>query len=962
MLKYIINRWVMVLLVLWGSVGLAKESQRPMSGVALVKENRRPISNVGLAKESQRPISNVGLAKESQRLIITAGLFDNNNPYAAFYDSRIFVGEQDPGFIITDTASAVFTYANTLFFSENGSLSSAEIIAASGESKVLERTGLIGHSYFALPLGPSLGSKTERHLGAAKSSVKFVSRKVGEKTIYAARILGAENISWPKTASSLKRIPAVMIKDHTGARALMVARAVGHAAHKLGLVDELMKKSQNQAVYLEVGTNQNEHGDLNDKLVRAVIQRQALLIPGTSEMLALHAKKDSFGQLVLVSPFNQQFHQKVSTKSATPMHVWSLTGGEKIWSFYKGFGASESVVSGLKKMADLELNPNKSLNIVRVFSESAAAEAAKSVHVDLVLLVARDPHAQLSSREVIDLKNASSDSFEQIAPIVVLSALDVSEVLLSGQTLNSLSQVEIIRHPINAQAIVAAKELADTFSEPDSSIMWPSLEKNWHRQEFNSALAGLLMKDTDVDAVVFETGPLATPISGAISRDVGMSRLTRPGRLSTIQINGRQLKKIAKLIGENKFPTELAIYGIDPKAKLIRNRTLNDNENFRVTVSEKALLEIFGFSLMGGLAEEVSVRAPFMEAMIGKLDNLLFLTALKTVVSFEAGESIDSALERTKTQQSWGDIVAEKVPGIANAELDGYLKNPYGTPRHTVFFNVEHLDLGFSKNVANDVYAYHQKEGPGLPMSRGGADVFAHLLIFSKMSLVYDAPGLITTLSNGIRFLSVKGFDEKPSKDKVTFGLDFRLPWERTVFKGKSVVLSPVWKTLYETKLAPFTFLSKNDDKKWHELKMLPRTNKLESLLGFNTNVSNLGFQFDLGGMMTADFNRSSVRDALDFGPGFNFSGKWSLFGPFELSSILLGYYLFPLPESQAQAKAALGIEGTVWLRIARFHDFSLSLMSDFLFATLQEKPKDLALSSIFGVTISYGRLMRIFG
>lgn len=899
-------------------------------------------------------INSVLYAQDNPRLLFTAGLFITKRPYAAFYESRIFGGETPLGFHIENAQKSMFNYNNAIFFSDD-TIDKKDIVEALGAQELREQEVFIGHSFVGFMEEGYKDVQLERSLGAAPARVKVVQRKNGSKTIYAFHFLGPQSVSWPTTEEQLSQIPGIAIKTERG-RALVAARAVGSAEQKLGAVDEILKTTP--ALFVDVGLNNGEEANLDPTLINAAIKRNALLLPGTSEMGALLKNKESFSSLDLVYPISGHMHKEIA--GPEKLNIWSLADDEKVWSLFGALGKPATLENGLKIMVDREKDPNKSFNIVRTFTPESAAQAARSVYVDVVLLLSQDTHAQLPTREVIDLRNSAQDAFEQVAPIIQLSSLSACEVSLHRAKNGILDRVEITRHAISDHS-PRAQEMIQSPLEPNNAPVLPDLGHPWEQKDFNSVTAGIVMKKTDADVVIFENDVVSTPISGAITADIALARLVRPGALSVIKVSGAQLKKIAQFLS-NKKNNRFVWFGMDSKARMVRERPLNDEEYFQLALSENALLEVFGISMVGGLVDAKAVRAPFIESVYGRLENLFFLNATKTVVISESTYSIEKAIKEVRAQQTFNSVVSSSLSLFSNAEVNEYIANPEGYRRHTLLFNIDYLDVGYSQNLANQTYVDY-KDGPvGLPMSRSSADIFTHLLIYTKLSLIYDAPGLITTLSNGIRFLMVEGFDKKPTKDKVTFDLDFRLPWERSYFKNKSVVISPVFNNSYETKLAPIAFLSNNTDQEWKKLKMLPRNSKLESLLGFNFNITNLGFDFDLGGMMATDFTKSSVHDALDFGPGMNFNGKWKLIGPLELSSVMTASYLFPLPKNQANGKAALGIEGTVWLRVARFYDFSLSLMSDFLFATLQEKPKDLAVSSIFGVTISYGRLMRIFG
>ena len=290
------------------------------------------------------------------------------------------------------------------------------------------------------------------------------------------------------------------------------------------------------------------------------------------------------------------------------------------------------------------------------------------------------------------------------------------------------------------------------------------------------------------------------------------------------------------------------------------------------------------------------------------------------------------------------------------AKLKIYISKPAGSAAQSLTLGIDYLDVGISQTFGNEIYKKGLIDKRFGLISRGGIPLHAHVLLFSKMSLIYDTPYLEINLGNNIKYLHM---DQKkqPERDKVIVTLDFRLPWERNLFKDKSVIVSPILKNTYETKIGAIGFLA---DPKQEEAKVRPKI--FTSLLGTNINFKDLGFNFDIGGMMGVDFNQSSAREAVTMGPGFNFTGKWTLYGPLEISTQLKAYYLLGLPGSRASNRLALDVEGTTWLRVARFYDFNLSLMADYFAASLQRPRNEVALSSIVGLTISYGRFFRLFG
>jgi hypothetical protein len=426
--------------------------------------------------------------------------------------------------------------------------------------------------------------------------------------------------------------------------------------------------------------------------------------------------------------------------------------------------------------------------------------------------------------------------------------------------------------------------------------------------------------------------------------------MTREGHLTVIKTNGRLLKRIAKLVEASPSSRKFSIYGMDKKTGQIGKRVMGDNEPFTVALSEDVLMELFWLGRLGGLGETYAIRAPFAAAVYADPRQLFYISGQKIMPTSDTSLAVEKAIETIQSSMSFDDAITQKLALLSPEEVDDYLSSPFGKPHHVLTFDVTYLDIGLSKNFVNNTY---KNVSDGFPISRGNIKPYAHLFLVSKMALVYDAPSLQTTLYNEIKYMHTN-LDEKPEKDKVRLGLRLRLPWERSYFEGEPVVIAPLFRTEYETKITPH-YWAQSD-------KIKPRTRRFDSLLGVNADFTKLGFNVDVGALMAANLNTKSVDDALDFGPGFQLLGKWNLFGPVELSTDISGYYYFSMPKNTVLKKLIWGVEGTIWLRLARFYDFSFDVVNDFLIATMKSAPRDVVLSSIFGVTISYGRLFRLFG
>jgi hypothetical protein len=888
-------------------------------------------------------------AEESTRLVVSAGALAGFDPYEPFYNSRIFIGENNPPFHIADGNVKAFESQQALFYSAD-EINPKDILSAKETKDSGSHNGLSGSSYQAFVLNGVVPEEVIRYLGAESTRHTYETRSSNGKLIFAFKKGDtAQAIVWPKGADDLKRVPAVTISDEKSSFLCVVkARRVADISHRLGLIDELLAK--HTAGFIDLGTNHGDQKAISAETIKALAHRKLLAVfAGTTEMASLVQAPESIN-LPLIYPTESMYRRTVLIGNHK-INLWSAKGNEKLWPLYSKLGKTINTETMINEMKRESADPKPVLNIVRVFSEEAAKEAAKSVYVDVVLLLAQDPFLQLPSREVIELKKAKTDAYEQIAPIVKISYLDVSEVLLFGPDANTVQRVEIHRHPISDDR-PAAKDVTGLSYISDVPGL-PALDgRAWRKDDLEKVLGGIMLQQRGADIAMFEAKPQLTPISGGISFELAQSLVSPDGNLIILTITGKQIKKINKLIAQNVLGKQISVYGMDVKTQSIGKRTLADNERFNVAVSESVLLDLFGISMMGGLGEEYAIRAPFVEAIYGKITEVWFIGGPKVIPIADTAEHIAQAVGTLHAGRSFDDLILSWFVGNNMAALTSFIEQAKGKPHHVLTFDVSYFDIGISKNITNNAYDAYSS-GKALPMGRGGVPSFTHIFVFVKTALNYDTPSLITTLSGEVKYLHTN-MEDKPEKDKTKLGLKLRLPWERSVFSDSSVVVSPLYKGVYETKLTPSFWV---DNKK-----IPPRASRVDSLLGVNVDFTKLGFNLDVGGVMVNDFNRTNFHDATDFGPGMNFYSKWSLFGPVELSSEITSYYLFPLPKNAIAKKLALGVEGTVWLRLARYYDFSIAAVSDFLVATLQDEPKNFAVSSIFGLTVSYGRLFRLFG
>lgn len=476
-------------------------------------------------------------------------------------------------------------------------------------------------------------------------------------------------------------------------------------------------------------------------------------------------------------------------------------------------------------------------------------------------------------------------------------------------------------------------------------------KSNFTSADIDKIIAGIIQKKTNSDLVILDLIKDNETISEPLNAAVLKSKAEHIDQVYAVRLSGRAVKEIASLLKSKKRLSGLFhIYGTDRNAKAIGGRLIDNEESFRVVLSTQALFEIWSIATTNGLSDNYTVRAPFIESIYGNINSLLFVRGPGVIKSNNSLKRINDSMKASDTSYN----VAELIDSYFETQNDllSFLNNQLGKPHSALLLNISYFDIGFSKNVANDVYKEYLKSKT-LPQSRAGSDTKTHLFLLGKISLTYDNPTVVTSLTADAKYFHI-GMKEKPLKDKASLGLNFRLPWERSLFKNSPVIISPIFNTAFETKIAPHLFT--DNDK-------LVRTKKFNSLLGANFNFTNLGFKFDLGAKAVLDFAHDQWVDRFGFGPALHFTSRWNLVGPFQLSSDIKAYHMFSLPASTAlNRKEGLGIEGTAWLRVAHFHGFSISIMNDFFISSLQSAPDKVALSSIFGLTVSYGKLFKLFG
>lgn len=895
-------------------------------------------------------LATVGHAEPSAvktRIVVSSGVLNKTDSFNAFKHSRVFRSDEIAPFRLT--ALTAFETDHAIFIPDEAVEPQHFFeTAVSGERMVA--AGLISDSYRGILVKGNANDALRRYLDAGSARMHMEKRTFKNGGVLAVSKLEGRDVVWPKRADELRVIPAVtLIDEHNATHYAIVSRRVGSLPHRIGLIDRLLADKSLPTSWVDVGSTEDAL-DLSEQRIKIVQTRSlATIFAGLAELLALRGTKDALKALPAVYPYDGHAHRS-STHNKVTVNWWAASGKEVAWPLFDSLGKHQNIDDAIAAMRKQNLDPDSALNIVYAYSEESAARLANSVYVDLVLLVAHLPYQQMETKASISLKKADSDVYAQVAPIIKISNLDITEIILSGPHPYKVENVELVRHPMS-DALARAQDVPFDDMPVEHTQMLALGDKMLVKEDFENILGGIMLENTKADVAIF-TELQQSPAIQNISRDVAKSILSHRGTIQTITISGKQLKRIAKLNASKSLPHTHVIYGLNGKTGSMGGRMIGDNERYDVAVSEEALLDLFGMNRIGGFTEFSTDRAMFISAVYADPKQLFFVSGQKAIPISDTSDEIERAVRSLKSGQRFDEVVEMGLANLSVAQMERFIASSEGLPRHVITFDIAYLDLGISKNFVNSEY---ERASSGFPTSRGNIPPFAHLFIYTKMSLNHQMPGLHTSLFNETKYMHTN-LDAKPEKDKTRLGVRMRLPWENSYFQESDVVISPILTSTFETKIAPHPW-SKDPT-----VYKKPRVRRIDTLLGFNFDFTKLGFDTDLGAAMAADFNRTRAYHALDFGPGLNFLGKWRLIGPLELNTDISAVYLFGLPGSTKKDKIALGAEGVVWLRFARFYDFSVAATSDFLIATLQEKSDRVILSSIFGLTVSYGRLFRLLG
>lgn len=466
---------------------------------------------------------------------------------------------------------------------------------------------------------------------------------------------------------------------------------------------------------------------------------------------------------------------------------------------------------------------------------------------------------------------------------------------------------------------------------PDLSLI-KNEKYTYNSETLNNLFSYSAVKYAKADLAIIKAIEETTNlIQGSINLDKALNLIDN-NELFLVTLTGEQINYISKMIKEGNLTKKVFLFGINNNN--IAYQKIDARASYKVVISEPALKEIFGLSKYGSLDQQVALRANFIEGVYGKITNLYFIGGQKNIkLAFEKNLDILSV-------GTWKDILSSM--SISSDEVKNALVEKQVGSKHKLMFDISYLDLGFSHNTGNEAYEAHQKNGE-FPISRGDVPLIGQLFINSNIGLKYYIEKYSVSLENQLIYFQ-GNLKEKPQKDKFISSLNTK--WQL------NNLYSVIFNNSYETKLASLLF---------KDPKMYKKMSVFDHMIGLGFLAPMVGMDFEVGAILVNDLLTNNWRGALDVGPAINMNCKWTLFGPVELSTKIKSYYLFAMPQNMVKNKMALGIEGTAWLRVAYYKGLGVSLMSDFLIATLQDSNK-LAASSIFGITLSYGNLFRLFG
>jgi hypothetical protein len=948
--------------------------------------------------------------------VVTGGLMGVSDGIRPFLTSPLFrlksTSKTGERFVITDANRRAFRHRNTVFLPSKplsrDSLTKEAKTLSNGVVK-----GFMGAQLFAIgakhdTLIPTnlIAEELTRELGSIPVDIQWEIRRLdGVEVLALASSQAKDAIEWPTPKSEVDEVLAVRGRfgsDGDAREYLFFPRQVASTDRVFGVVDSILKADP-KAQYIDLGDTlfgpDVEDVEMARKLQGLMLKRKpAVLGAAWHDFRAfwLDAKLMKDAPYVAALSGKEMFPSVrrvengfgletifAALPTSSPLLAMVLPKGTEPLSF-------EAAIDRVKSIGR---KSGKAFVVGLTQDGQSALNAVESPVFDAVLSLVPSKGGALPSEDKIDLSQNKRDGLRSVSPLIRVSSVDVTEVTGFVDESGVLTKLIIKRHAVVDDGVVAA-DAASVLEdyEKKSDVLAPGLParssvamrgSEYSEAELNSVLGGLLkcMK-SGTELAIIDRHDAVTPIESAIPRRLAESLLNDRGRAVWLSIRGKYLKRIFKAIKEDQkggkgthFDMPVSVIGGRVNEPTIGQRAIDDNEDYRLVVSERVFFAIDRFMSRESLFAMRNLPSSSLQTalMEGGRDTLKILAEIR---KRDSRDNPDIGESRSLFAASFpiADLIEEPLENqIDSEQVTRFIKDSDGKIQPTIIFDVSDLDFGLKFNAVNSVLEGWQDEAkkpganPGFTEPRFWDPNYSHKLIYAKASVKYIGTTIDAEVGANIKFFQPNS-DEvtdrngnprpyeaadaqkiRPAKDSVKFEGEVRLPFRRLFDSPPTGFwdLGPVARVTYETQLWPATWLTSMPENLWPH-----RVNDLRALVGISAKPLASDETLRLGMLFDYDFSRTTPTQSFAYGLEVGGQGKWNIgVVSVKLDSSLR--QLFPIATPEASRL------GLVWLvdgkvEVPIYGGFSFSMLANTTFGTRMSHPETPGYSVLFAFALSY--------
>ncbi len=936
------------------------------------------------------------------RLIITGGIKGVHGGDRAFYKSSLFRlndavdGDFGP-FVIEDASFKAFRLNDVVYFSfekiDKSDLLQSEMLQKShvkkGTAQGLQGAQAFGFAFNNQGTIEKLDNQfLRRELGSIYGQFNWEVRQVGETRIFAIDVSGGKKeIQWPKSIAEIDDTEAVIgLYPQVNKKTIFFPRQLAATSRVFGVVDHLLaQRSEVPTRYLDIG---NALFNSDDESLAMAKQTHALLM--ARNPVVLGAGRYDLNALFQDKALLEKSPYVLALQGVPDAPQSRIANVGKVKVQFSALGDMDSLALGFLPKGVLPLTIQQSIQksgasaskadlVIGLSDNSNSAGVATSSPVfDAVLSLVSDIKGALPAQDDIDLERNHQEGLNSVAPLVRVSASDVTEVLVWSDQKGYINRLEIHRYPV-VDSGPEATDVEEIFKKniihsTSLDLGLPEKELNgtkqaWVQSDFDDVLGGILLQaQPNTELAILDLTEAATPTYSAVPKNLAQSLLERPGRAIWLSLQGKYIKRILKAAQKKQFGLPIILVGGDAKKGMIGRREINDAESYRVVVTEKVLIAIDDFMKREGLSARSTLAASSLQTSLfeGSRDSLKILSELR-----KRDESDDASIGEKRDLLDASSSISQIVhsalaAGITKKETSQLVQNSLGSKRHTLVFDVTDLDFGLKANHTNNELSqwqnHHQTSKTAFTEARFWDQNYLNILIYAKAALKYYGPLVDAELAFSEKFFQPNSENSddikklnfgklRPVKDTTKINAEVRLPFSRVMERPflPALGLGALANLTYETQLWPNILMSTIDPKDWPR-----RISDTRLFLGLGAKPKTILENLQAGAVLGYDFSRDSAMQSLAAGFEIGAAGKWNV-GKlvFKLESSLRKMFPFVAVPDQ-------GRMGMIWLTDSKvevpiYGGFSLSAILNFTVGAQMNNPWVLGTNTLFGLALSYG-------